>query len=94
MTEYSNLTRAVVGTHFAIWVSAHQPCGYPGIRLLDVACSLNGYPGSIFITRVGLLPTGTGYPFTALPFSYHGPGAAGIPVTGRPSIYLVFVGYL
>ena len=37
------------------------PGGYPGTRLLAAAC-LNGYPGSIFITRVVLLPAGTRVP--------------------------------
>ena len=38
------------------------------IQCVLVCCqtSLKGYPGSIFITWVVLLPAGTGYPFTAL----------------------------
>ncbi len=58
-----------MGKHFATRLPAYQ---YPaGTRLLGAACSqldielfrvLKGYPGSYFITRVLLLPTGTPVP--------------------------------
>ncbi len=42
---------------------------WPGLLDSELFSALNGYPGSIFNTRVVLLPAGTrvpGYPFTAL----------------------------
>ncbi len=59
-----------MGTHFATRVPAYQ---YPpGTHLLDIELfsALNGYPDSIFITRVVLLPAGTRVPGTRLQLYY------------------------
>ncbi len=58
------MTRAVMGTHFATRVPAYQyPAGtrVPVYKVQHVR-ALNGYLGSIFITQVVLLPAGTRVP--------------------------------